>query len=103
MMKIEEQKHDNGTRSMLFECPGCDMLHVVYVESGAGANLPVWSWNGSMDKPTFRPSVLVTYPWGADRKECTCHSFITDGRIEFLPDCTHKLAGQTVELPEVEP
>jgi hypothetical protein len=102
-MKIEEQKHDSGTRSMLFECPGCDMLHAVYLESGQGANVPVWTWNSSMDKPTFRPSVLVTYPWGPERKECVCHSFITDGRIEFLPDCTHALAGQTVDLPEIEP
>jgi hypothetical protein len=41
-MKIQEQKHENGTRSMLFECPGCDMLHVVHVD---GSGHPVWSWN----------------------------------------------------------
>jgi hypothetical protein len=29
-----------------------------------------------------------------------CHSFVTDGRIQFLGDCTHALAGQTVDLPE---
>ena len=28
-----------------------------------------------------------------------CHSFITDGRIQFLNDCTHALAGHTVPLP----
>ena len=27
-----------------------------------------------------------------------CHSFVTDGKIQFLGDCTHELAGQTVEL-----
>lgn len=30
----------------------------------------------------------------------TCHSFVTDGRIQFLGDCTHSLAGQTVDLPD---
>lgn len=30
-----------------------------------------------------------------------CHSFVTDGRIQFLSDCTHSLAGQTVDLPEM--
>jgi len=30
-----------------------------------------------------------------------CHSFVTDGRIQFLGDCTHNLAGQTVDLPEI--
>lgn len=101
-MKVKEQRHDNGTRSLLFECPGCDMLHVVYVESGAGANLPLWTWNGSKAAPTFSPSVLVRYPWGEDRHERVCHSFVTAGRIQFLGDCTHALAGQTVELPEIE-
>lgn len=27
-----------------------------------------------------------------------CHSFVRDGQIEFLADCTHGLAGQTVPL-----
>jgi hypothetical protein len=32
--------------------------------------------------------------------ERQCHSFVTDGKIQFLPDCYHSLKGQTVELPE---
>jgi hypothetical protein len=28
-----------------------------------------------------------------------CHSFVTDGRIQFLGDCTHHPVGQTVPLP----
>ena len=27
-----------------------------------------------------------------------CHSFVTDGKIRFLGDSTHKLKGQTVPL-----
>jgi len=30
-----------------------------------------------------------------------CHSYVTDGRIQFLADCTHALAGLTVDLPEL--
>jgi hypothetical protein len=29
-----------------------------------------------------------------------CHSFIIDGRIQFLGDCDHELASQTVEIPD---
>ena len=36
------------------------------------------------------------------RLDDICHSFVTDGRIQFLGDCTHKLAGQTVDLPDWE-
>jgi hypothetical protein len=30
-----------------------------------------------------------------------CHSYVTDGKIRFLDDCTHELAGKTVELEDV--
>lgn len=77
-----------------------------------------WAWNGDAERPTFSPSVLVRYyrisPEGAamitrgDRPpaggrypgtDMVCHSFVKDGRIQFLTDCTHALAGQTVDLP----
>lgn len=98
-MKFYEQKHDTGVRSMLFECPGCDCPHVVYVE---GSGVPVWSFNGDVDKPTISPSVLVRSNYGTPPVDTVCHSFIKDGVIQFLNDCTHALAGQTVELPEWE-
>lgn len=77
----------------LFYCPGCKTAHAV------GAS---WQFNGDFKKPTFSPSVLVHYPNQPKTFYC-CHSFIKDGMIQFLGDCTHDLAGQTVaigELPE---
>ena len=64
--------------------------------SPENAGKPVWGFNGDLERPTFTPSVLWTT--GHD----ICHSFVRDGRIQFLPDCTHALASQTVELPEIE-
>jgi hypothetical protein len=86
--------------SLWFKCPGCEMVHRVMHGAGPG---PRWGWNGSTEKPTFTPSVLVRYSWSdGDR---VCHSFVTEGRIQYLDDCTHALAAQTVDLPpwEVEP
>lgn len=104
-----------------FNCPGCglDRGGSDYTE-GRGVTLPTdwtppgyersphmssacWSFNGDMDKPTFNPSVLNTSNWGPERRELRCHSYVTAGRIQFLPDCTHPLAGQTVDLPEIDP
>lgn len=85
-----------GGNSLWFECPGCDMPHSVQHGAGEG---PRWGWNGNADSPTFSPSILVRYPWGPEQVEKVCHSFVTDGRIQFLSDCTHELAGQTVDLP----
>lgn len=38
----------------------------------------------------------------ASRVGKVCHSFVTDGCIQYLGDCTHRLAGQTVDLPAWE-
>lgn len=86
-----------------FYCPGCKTHHHIQHGSDMGPN---WGWNGSLEAPTFTPSVLVTYD-GVDAGQdgappAVCHSFVTDGRIQYLGDCTHHLAGQTVDLPPVE-
>lgn len=96
-----------------FRCPGCGDMHVVQTGGGPG---PCWGWNGSYDRPTFTPSILVKsghfVPGHTGECWCTretergetgfgcylCHSFVTDGQIQFLPDCSHDLAGQTVPL-----
>lgn len=85
---------------VMFRCPGCDENHVITVDPPAGYSGPRWTWNRDAERPTFSPSILVTVrdPDGEIPDE-TCHSFVTDGRIQFLGDCTHALAGQTVDLP----
>lgn len=88
---------------VMFWCPGCDGAHQVRVGEGSG---PRWGYNDNPDSPTFTPSINVTYN-GPDAgidgaPPAVCHSFVTDGRIQFLNDCTHSLAGQTVELPDFD-
>ncbi len=105
--KLRGSVDSNGRRGLSYWCQGCESLHKVWVEGGPpGSN---WGWNGNVDRPTFTPSVLVTYPANPDadeefkewRTERRCHTFITDGMVQFLGDCTHALAGQTLALPEL--
>ena len=82
-----------------WQCPGCEESHAVPVNghrSGRG-----WQWNGSLDSPTLAPSILVNVG-GSNPTVQICHTFIRDGKIEFLADCTHKLAGQMVDVPDWE-
>lgn len=37
---------------------------------------------------------------GDSRFATVCHSFVTEGRIQFLGDCTHVLAGQAMPMAE---
>jgi len=74
---------------LAFECPGCGCLHAVNVDHPVR---PRWEWNGSLERPTFAPSLLVR---ASGR---VCHAFVTDGQIRFLNDSAHELAGKTVPL-----
>jgi hypothetical protein len=73
-----------------FFCPGCKCSHAFSV--------PRWTWNGSMEAPTFTPSLMCN---GQDPSS-RCHTIVTDGKIAFQGDCHHELAGQTVDMPDWE-
>lgn len=94
---------DGGPYGLRFDCPGCEEPHVVPT-TGPRA----WGWNGSYELPTLTPSILVRWKASdpsdpaAVALEQVCHSFVRDGKIQFLGDCTHKLANQTVDLPELK-
>lgn len=90
MAKVHVQFETRYT-SYRFPCPGCKFDHVVHVRhDGRGVG---WDFNGSRESPTFNPSVKVTR-----REDEYCHFYVRDGKIEFLPDCSHELAGKTVEM-----
>lgn len=116
MMTRISAKLRQGENFISFWCPGCEDFHIIK-SSGEGA----WSVSAvESDQPSFQPSVLVTsghYAKGGAPGGCwcdmeartgmkpgfkcgICHSFVTAGRIQFLSDCTHALAGQTVDLPD---
>ena len=122
MARIGKKLRSVEGGSVAFMCPGCGCGHRVGIEPPA---TPIWQWNGSGDAPTFSPSIVshgteLTHQglqqaaaWLAARRpmeekavfetrQTLCHSFVRDGKIQFLADCTHALAGQTVALPDFE-
>lgn len=90
----------------LYWCPGCKCGHWFQT---APYGPPTWELTGSLSCPTVRASILT---WWTDDgldaegnrlrvpKDHLCHSYITEGQIQFLDDCTHELAGQTVPMRE---
>lgn len=100
MKRLKTVRNNDGSLyGYRFACPGCGDPHVIPT-TGAHA----WGFNGDVDRPAFTPSLLVRWR-PADPGDApytlVCHSFVRDGRIEFLSDCTHAKAGQTVDLPDV--
>ncbi len=84
-------KHAYNRSYFYFNCPGCGNTHMIQF-AGEGCR---WEFNSDELNPTISPSIMCNRD-----SETQCHSFVKDGKIQFLDDCYHKLAGQTVELPE---
>ena len=103
------------SQTLSFWCPGCNEAHSIRYSG----TRPCWSWNNDLVKPTFSPSSHIKtghycthynpetdscwcmYYKDPQDYQCTiCHSFVTDGKIQYLADSTHALAGQTVDLPK---
>lgn len=101
-MKTRIAAATDGDRFLIFWCPGCDQPHGPRVEGpddpDPAKRKPKWTWNGDRARPTLQPSILV-HTDGRDGTK-KCHSYVTDGQIQFLGDSYHSLAGQTVPIPE---
>ena len=113
MAKLSSVLRSGENNQLIYWCPGCKMYHAI------NYGLNGWQWNGNVDKPTFTPSINITgghyasdfnpgnacwctfnrnNPDKTSFKCAMCHSIITDGKISFLSDCKHELAGQTVDM-----
>lgn len=100
MVRTEVNSFEDRTpisKSLIFWCPGCDHMHRIVFEQTADPTA-VWQWDGNLEAPTVSPSILVHYPTPEPNPRNVCHSFLRAGRWEFLGDCTHALAGQTVDM-----
>lgn len=103
-----------------YYCPGCNEMHRVSTDLSAPHH---WAFDGNIESPTLSPSILIRtghYVPGYKGDDCwctwnkehpdepapfkcgICHSFVRDGKIQYLSDCTHELAGQTVDMAEIE-
>jgi hypothetical protein len=92
MAKVKLQPYAEGRQYVIIFCPACQQIHTInHAPDG-------WGFNGSLDKPTFEGSIGFH---GEDSGGVYCHSLIKDGMIEYLPDCGHSFAGQTLELPDL--
>lgn len=112
MAKVKEDSHGKY-ETWVFYCPGCGYTHAYYTKNPDGR--PVWNFNGDVNNPTFTPSLLNRWGKHADpnwqepegvqpsnKWSGTCHLYVTNGQIQYLLDCTHNLAGQTVPMQEIE-
>ena len=105
MSKVLEVKGKNGVVvGYGVRCPACDAedqghMHLFYKRTADGKG---WTFDGNYESPTFSPSMLAQCHYGPEQKLHRCHSFVKNGSIQYLGDCTHSMKGQTVVLPDWE-
>lgn len=76
-------------------CPACNCYHFIQTNG-----VTKWEFNDDVKNPTFSPSLEVRH---INSNSITkCHSFIRNGQIQYLNDCDHEMAGQTVILPNID-
>lgn len=93
-MKTIQISPNTEHERIYYKCPGCKHLHSVCPKR--------WNWNGSLESPTFSPSVRHFYQHHETNQEITiCHYFVKDGNIQFCGDCEHELKNQIVPLSEL--
>ena len=68
------------------------LLTLPVIRGGTRSGTSCWTWNGSTEAPTLRPSVLSEGFSSITDAFFRCHSWINDGAAEFLDDCSHELA-----------
>lgn len=101
MSKLKPMSFTNGPDANLegiymYYCPGCKSHHVVHTQDPRPDNGAKWVLTGDEDIPTIRPSIHVGV--GSNH---TCHHWITDGMLSYLPDSTHPLSGSTIQMEDV--
>lgn len=69
--------------------------HLIPIRGKANTLSDTWEWNQDTENPTLKPSIL------ARTGEHTCHTYLTEGKVKFLNDCTHENAGKTMEALDV--
>lgn len=89
--KVKELNSGTALKTYLFWSPADDQ-HIGISSA--------WGFNGNYELPTFTPSVLMT--GGSSDPNYKSHMFVTDGKIQYLADCTHAMAGQTVDMVDID-
>lgn len=74
-------------------CPGCLTTHDIEIFN---ENCRCRNFNGSIDYPTFRPSVKIVV-----ENQMVCHYNLVEGVIHYFGDSKHSLDWTNILLPVI--
>lgn len=87
-------KNHGSNLDSLAENGGLTPVEIVAILTGI-------SWVESLEIPNADGKLAeLIAQWYQSQPDHICHSFVRDGQIQYLGDCTHEYAGKTVDLPD---
>lgn len=102
--KVREYIKQKGV--FYFFCPGCKEYHSLHTIQ-PNNNGTTFVITGTLQSPTVTPMIgriieKFNKSKHANNPAHVCNSRITDGKIRYLENCSHALAGRIVDLPNVD-
>ena len=96
--KIENR---NGVDYLSFTPEGMRFpTQIPVITKGSRDEANAWTWNGSLETPTVRPSVKTQYA-NEKGEMVMIHYWLNDGICQCLSDCTDGNVGKNITLIEV--
>ena len=93
--KIENR---NGVDYLSFTPKGMGFPTTIPVITKGSRDLEnAWTWNGSLETPTVRPSVRTQYT-NEQGEDVTIHYLLNNGICQCLSDCTDGNENKNIEL-----
>jgi len=100
MSKLSPWYEKGKLKGYFIFCPECKINHRIQT---VGNCIDTWEFNENFHEPSFDPSLLVKSSDETDKRRC--HSFITDGKIDFCADSYHwtgpKNKEKIIEIPDI--
>ncbi len=91
----------NGVDYLSFTPDGMFLTQIPVITKGSRDAENAWTWNGSLDTPTVRPSVRTQY--ANEKGEIVIiHYWLTNGICQCLDDCTDGNKGEYIPLQMVK-
>lgn len=92
----------NGINYLSFTPEGMYFETIIpVIQKGKRSETNAWSWNGSLENPTLRPSVRTVYA-NKEGKNVMIHYWLNDGVCQCLPDCTDGNNGRHIKLKSID-
>lgn len=92
----------NGVDYLSFTPQGMPHLtQLPVITKGSRDKANAWTWNGSLEKPTLRPSIRTKY-MNENNEWTEIHYWLNDGICDCLGDCKDGNAGKKLQLLECE-